>query len=98
MQQKRFGWSMSRSLREAKLMSPELFNNVTDSVPRRRPKMLKDAELTILSGLAVNNCSQVPIAAPALQPIFNKQLKDMGTEHAVSVSSTGGSSFASPLP
>eukprot|EP00971_Amphidinium_carterae_P112059 2219575-Amphidinium_carterae.1 len=97
-QSKRFGWSVSRSLREAKAMAPEIFDAVRDSVPRRwhrdtrpipgRPKLLKDAELTVLSSLAINVCGKVPVAAPVVQSIFNTQLKEMGSEYTVSVSWT----------
>eukprot|EP00971_Amphidinium_carterae_P097037 1920814-Amphidinium_carterae.1 len=37
--------------------------------------MLKDAQLTVLSALAVNVCSKVPVAAPVLQSIFNQHLR-----------------------
>eukprot|EP00971_Amphidinium_carterae_P043292 851772-Amphidinium_carterae.1 len=84
-QQKRFGWSMRRSLVQAKTLAPELFSHLDPSVPTPkskksssgRPAKIKGAHLTVLAELVHAVTPVLPIGL---------ELKRLGAEQAVSVS------------
>eukprot|EP00971_Amphidinium_carterae_P104276 2065173-Amphidinium_carterae.1 len=96
-QQKRFGWSMRRSLVQAKTLAPELYSHLDPSVPTRwqrtpkrsstgRPAKIKDAHMTVLAELVHAVTLVLPMSAPSLRVLLNEELKRLGAEQAVSVS------------
>ena len=91
-QKTRCGWDLMRSLRAARLLAPELFNDVHDDTPCRWrvsdagivagtcgvvPK-LNAAMVSVLRDLVTRVARLVPVSAVGFQTLFEVQLEKLG--------------------
>jgi hypothetical protein len=89
-QKKRCNWDMVRTLKQARLMAPELFNDIHNDTPRRwtdvkrgerhsigSPK-LTPAMITVLSEVVDRVTRLVPLSSVTMQSLFETQLAKLG--------------------
>eukprot|EP00971_Amphidinium_carterae_P132574 2625569-Amphidinium_carterae.1 len=75
-------------LSEAHHDTPRKWKHSSQLKPSKagRPKMLSDADASVLSHTAQTLCSVLPLSASLLTDLMNKQLQDNGFKREVSVS------------
>ena len=91
-QKHKYGWPLSKSMRHAKELAPELFRDVHCDTPRRwqaqkqprsepgTSKVLSSVALTKLADIARATATAVPVSAPVYRIMFLEQLRDMKIE------------------
>ena len=88
-QAKKYGWPMQMSLRMAKELAPEIFQNVCRDAPYKWKRDSQKYEKSGLSAMALTKLAEiaratadvVPVSAPVYKQIFGEQLRAIKIEY-----------------